>query len=86
MLTCAHSDMMMSYVGTADGGITSNMTCSFNDSGVNADAETATLTMATMSAWKSNASESRPFFLASGFQGPRLPWSYPASVAARYRS
>lgn len=26
----------------------------------------------------------QPFFLAVGFQSPRLPWSYPRQVAARY--
>ena len=50
-----------------------------------ADAATANLTLANLARWKTNhALSSRPFFLATGFQGPRLPWSYPQAVANRY--
>jgi iduronate 2-sulfatase len=69
------------------------MTCSFSpgDTTPDADAECANLTLATLASWHQNATtheaqgrERQPFFLAAGFQSPRLDWSYPAAVAARY--
>ena len=44
----------------------------------------ADLTLSRLHTWAANRSaggSQRPFFLATGFQSPRLPWSYPESVA-----
>ena len=45
-----------------------------------ADAQCADLTLRTLAGWAAT-NRSRPFFLATGFQSPRLPWSFPATVA-----
>lgn len=59
------------------------MICEYSvGSPADADQATANLTLATLAEWSGD--RSRPFFLASGFQGPRLAWSYPTDVAARY--
>lgn len=47
-----------------------------------ADRACADLALRYLDTWHANTSETRPFFIAAGFQSPRLPWSYPASVAA----
>ena len=57
------------------------MGCPFAPPARNADSDCAELLISRLGAWKAKASRP-PFFLAAGFQGPRLPWSYPASVAA----
>ena len=64
---------------------TSKMACALMADMYDADSATTNLTLANLAFWKKNATlSSRPFFLASGFQGPRLPWSYPIAVAKRY--
>ena len=60
------------------------MGCAFAPPATNADADCADLLISRLHKWKAKATRP-PFFLSAGFQGPRLPWSYPASVvAARY--
>lgn len=57
------------------------MACQFAPPARNADEDCAELLISRLNAWKSRPAR-RPFFLAAGFQGPRLPWSYPSSVVA----
>merc|ERR1719221_2317181 len=60
------------------------MTCVLPENESDVDIETADLVIERLKLWHANTSENRPFFLAAGFQSPRLSWSYPAAVAARY--
>ena len=64
----------------------STMSCSFapGDGHLDADSTCADQVLANLDAWEANFSDGTPFFLAAGFQSPRLPWSYPQSVADRY--
>lgn len=55
------------------------MACPFAPPARNADEDCAELVISRLVGWKSKPVRP-PFFLAAGFQGPRLPWSYPASV------
>lgn len=58
------------------------MSCEFDDGGdfEDADAETARLGVEALDSFGNN----ERFFLALGFQSPRLSWSYPRSAAQRY--
>lgn len=64
----------------------STMSCSFapGDGQVDADSVCTDQVLANLDAWQANFSDGTPFFLAAGFQSPRLPWSYPQAVADRY--
>lgn len=83
------------------GGALSNvsyMACEYppgmNASEFSGDNGTATLAIQRLRAWHAKrngagaggAAALRPFFLAVGFQSPRLPWSYPGYAAARYNA
>lgn len=62
------------------------MACPYIPSGTTAppldgDTQTADLTLSRLKTWAA-ANDSRPFFLATGLQSPRLPWSYPEHVVA----
>ena len=61
------------------------MSCAFNRSAgdADADAETTDLIISRLQAWASNGTR-RPFFVAAGLQGTRLPWAYPGEVLARF--
>jgi len=69
------------------------MGCAFApgvDRGVDADTLCADLTLTRLHTWAATppnhtTKKRPPFFLAAGFQSPRLPWSYPGSVvSSRY--
>ena len=63
------------------------MSCEFDSNFTDADARTADACIGRMRAWSQryarNATAAGPLYLAVGFQGPRLPWSFPAAAAAR---
>lgn len=48
-----------------------------------ADAAAATQMLQRLHNW-SEAGRRQPFFAAVGFQGPRLPWSFPSSAGTAY--
>ena len=76
------------------------MTCEYNSSAppapaddddddaapqfVDADTKATDLALARLSAWAAAKQQHSHFFLAVGLQSPRLPWSFPASTAARF--
>lgn len=64
------------------------MVCGFNRSAsayYDADTTTTRLALERFEGWyQQPAAERPPLFLAVGYQGPRLPWSFPESVAERY--
>jgi arylsulfatase A-like enzyme len=72
----------------------SYMACEYpagmNATAFSGDNGTATLAIERLRAWHAqhgrSAAAERPFFLAVGFQSPRLPWSYPRYAAARYNA
>jgi iduronate 2-sulfatase len=59
------------------------MACELPPSASDADVECADLAIFRLRAWRHHGGD-EPFFLAVGFQSPRLPWSYPAASAAKY--
>lgn len=61
------------------------MFCELNATDDDADAATATVIIDRLTAWSVNSTiqQGMPFFAAAGFQGPRLPWSYPKSILSR---
>jgi hypothetical protein len=62
------------------------MSCPFapGDGQADADSTCTDNVLESLDLWQANFSSDAPFFLAAGYQSPRLPWSYPAAVAARY--
>ena len=63
------------------------MSCPFNNVSSNfSDVDYLTYIEATkrIDYFKKNSTSSNNFFLAVGFQSPRLPWSYPDAVAKKF--
>jgi iduronate 2-sulfatase len=74
-------------VGRAPSNTSNTMSCAFapGDGMTDADSVCTDQVLLSLDAWQSNYSRSgKPFFLAAGYQSPRLAWSYPQAVAARY--
>eukprot|EP00005_Dracoamoeba_jomungandri_P012479 CAMPEP_0174275632 /NCGR_PEP_ID=MMETSP0439-20130205/59934_1 /TAXON_ID=0 /ORGANISM="Stereomyxa ramosa, Strain Chinc5" /LENGTH=498 /DNA_ID=CAMNT_0015367761 /DNA_START=46 /DNA_END=1538 /DNA_ORIENTATION=- len=85
------------YIPTKPECPDSTMSCEFDDSSDFLDVDTliTDLAIKKLSTYttknqqegffqEKKGGDSKPFFLAVGYQSPRLPWSYPSSAASHY--